>query len=64
MTEWADDDKVTTTFGTIKRWRADAEQAHLESVVEVLETLLAQYLNENKSNHFEAISVAIALLKS
>ena len=64
MTEWQDDDEVTTTFGTIKRWRADAEQAQLESVIEVLENLLAQYVNENKSNHFEAIAVAIALLKS
>jgi uncharacterized protein (DUF1786 family) len=37
MTEWQDDDEVTTTFGTLKQAQAKAAQAERERIVALLE---------------------------
>jgi hypothetical protein len=37
MTEWQDDDEVTTTFGTLKQAQAEAAEAERARIVALLE---------------------------
>lgn len=69
MTEWQDDDEVTTTFGTLKQAQAEAAKAEQERIVALLEAerdrIIADLYEDPENGFIDAqmVSGLISLIK-
>jgi hypothetical protein len=65
MTEWQDDDEVTTTYGTLKRSMLEARGAERKRILDVLEGLKGDCPLSCKDceNHASTVWAAIAAIK-
>lgn len=69
MTEWQDDDEVTTTFGTLKQAQVEAAKAEQVRIVALLEAerdrIIADSYDDPENGFIDAqmVSSLIALIK-
>ena len=69
MTEWQDDDEVTTTFGTLKQAQAEAAKAEQGRIVALLEAerdrIIADLYDDPENGFIDAqmVSGLISLIK-
>ena len=69
MTEWQDDDEVTTTFGTLKQAQAEAAKAEQGRIVALLEAerdrIISDSYDDPENNFIDAqmVSGLISLIK-
>lgn len=65
MTEWQDDDTFETTYGTLRKAMAEAQEAERERIIALLQGLKGDCPMDcnDCENHASSIWEAIALIK-
>ena len=60
MTEWQDDDTFETTYGTLRKAMAEAQEAERERILELLKNWIVRGDDDYAAGYRDALSAVIA----